>query len=201
MSRLDRHVAMVQNKLALGRFLTALAWSLLVFGAVVWGTILVDRMFQVRPPREMVLFWAGAGLAVLTALSYSIWRRPTPQQAAVAIDAKLQLKEKFSTALYVRPMKDPFAAAAVKDAERKAEQQKKMVAEQIKQQDAKKVVEQALAQVNAVPKGVADNEKVQIAKRDLEAMLHAPMKNPEQTKRNAAKALQDVGEALKDQIK
>jgi len=244
MSRLDRHVAMVQNKLALGRFLTALAWSLLVFAAVVWGTILVDRMFQVRPPREVVLFWAGAGLAVLTALSYSIWRRPTPQQAAVAIDAKLELKEKFSTALYVRPMKDPFAAAAVKDAERtaenvslykrfplqfprvaygtmtvavaafltaqlmkpmdlfgKAEQQKKMVAEQIKQQDAKKVVEQALAQVNAVPKGVADNEKVQLAKRDLELMLHAPMKNPEQTKRNAAKALQDVGEALKDQIK
>ncbi len=244
MSRLDRHVAMVQNKLALGRFLTALAWSLLVFAAVVWGTILVDRMFQVRPPRAMVLFWAGAGVAVLTALSYSIWRRPTPQQAAVAIDAKLELKEKFSTALYVRPMKDPFAAAAVKDAERtadnvslynrfplqfpriaygtltiavaafltaqlmkpmdlfgKAEQQKKMIAEQVKQQDAKKVVEQALAQVNAVPKGVADNEKVQLAKRDLELMLHSPVKSPEQTKRNAAKALQDVGEALKDQIK
>jgi len=244
MSRLDRHVAMVQNKLALGRFLTALAWSLLVFGAIVWGTILVDRVFQVRPPRMMVLFWAGAGVAILTALSYSIWRRPTPQQAAVAIDEKLALKEKFSTALYVRPLKDPFAAAAVKDAERtaenvslykrfplkfprvaygtmtialaafltaqlmkpmdlfgKQEQQKKMLAEQVKQQDAKKVVEQALAQVNAVPKGVADNEKVQLAKRDLELMLNAPMKNPEQTKRNAAKALQEVGDALKEQIK
>jgi hypothetical protein len=121
MSRLDRHVAMVQNKLALGRFLQALAWSLLVFAAIVWGTILVDKLFQVRPPRVMVLFWAGAGLAVLTALSYSIWRRPTPQQAAVAIDERLALKEKFSTALYVRPSKDPFAAAAVKDAERTAE--------------------------------------------------------------------------------
>ena len=243
MSRLDRHVAMVQNKLALGRFLQALAWSLLVFAALVWGAILVEKVFQVRPPRAMVLFWAGAGMAVLTALSYSIWRRPTPQQAAVAIDDKLALKEKFSTALYVRPSKDPFAAAAVKDAERtaesvtlskkfplpfprvaygtmtiamaafltfwlikpmdlfgKAEQQKKMVAEQVKKDDAKKVVEQALATVNSVPKGVSDNEKVQLAKRDLEAMLHSPMKNPEQSKRNAAKALQDVGEALKEQI-
>jgi len=243
MSRLDHHVAMVQNKLALGRFLHALAWSLLVFGAIVWGTILVDKIFQVRPPREMVLFWAGAGLAVLTALSYAIWRRPTAQQAAVAIDERLALKEKFSTALYVRPMKDPFAAAAVKDAERtadsvslrkrfplrfpriaygtfsialaaflsfwlikpmdlfgKVEEQKKIQAELVKKEDAKKSVEQALAQVNSMPKSALENEKVQLAKRDLELMLQAPIKNPEQTKRNATKALQDVGEALKDQI-
>jgi hypothetical protein len=243
MSRLDRHVAMVQNKLALGRFLQALAWSLLVFAAIVWGTILVDKLFQVRPPRVMVLFWAGAGVAMLTALSYAIWKRPSAHAAAAAIDERLALKEKFSTALYVRPLKDPFAAAAVKDAERtadsvtlakkfplhfpriaygtftialaafltaqlmkpmdlfgKAEQQKKMVAEQVKREDAKKVVEQALAQVNSVPKGVADNEKVQLAKRDLELMLQAQIKNPEQTKRNAAKALQDVGDALKEQV-
>jgi hypothetical protein len=235
---------MVQNKLALGRFLQALAWSLLVFAAIVWGTILVDKLFQVRPPRVMVLFWAGGGLAVLTALSYAIWKRPSAHAAAAAIDERLALKEKFSTALYVRPLQDPFAAAAVKDAERtadsvtlakkfplafprvaygtftialaafltaqlmkpmdlfgKAEQQKKMVAEQIKRDDAKKVVEQALAQVNSVPKGVADNEKVQLAKRDLELMLQAQIKNPEQTKRNAAKALQDVGDALKEQVK
>ena len=29
---------------------------------------------------------------------------------------KLQLKEKFSTALYIRPSQDPFAMAAVRDA-------------------------------------------------------------------------------------
>ena len=37
-------------------------------------------------------------------------------KAAVAIDARLSLKEKFSTALYARPIKDPFAQAVVKDA-------------------------------------------------------------------------------------
>ena len=54
-------------------------------------------------------------------MGYAIWRRPTKYQAAVAIDEKLSLQEKFSTALYIRPSSDPFAAAAVQDAEQTAE--------------------------------------------------------------------------------
>ena len=38
MSRLDQHVAGVQNKLALGRFVNALAWSTLI----VAGAVLVE---------------------------------------------------------------------------------------------------------------------------------------------------------------
>jgi hypothetical protein len=121
MSRLDRHVAVVQNKLALGKLLTALAWSLLGFGVLVWLYILVQKVFGVGLPRAAVWFWAGLGASVVAALAYAIMRRPSPHEAAVAIDAKLSLKEKFSTALYVRPSTDPFAAAAVRDAERTAE--------------------------------------------------------------------------------
>src|SRR5579864_5384725 len=47
--------------------------------------------------------------------------RQSLHQAAVANDERLALKEKFSTALYVRTSQDPFAKAAVKDAERTAE--------------------------------------------------------------------------------
>src|SRR5687767_3957568 len=86
MSRLDRHVAMVQNKLALGRFLHALAWASLIFVAAVWVAILVDKVFQVRPPRPSVWFWCGVGLVGLVSLAYAIWRRPSAEQAAVAID-------------------------------------------------------------------------------------------------------------------
>ena len=50
----------------------------------------------------------------------AIIRRPTRRQAAVAIDEKLGLNEKFSTALYVRSSQDPFAAAVVRDAEQAA---------------------------------------------------------------------------------
>src|SRR5579884_1591106 len=111
MSRLDRHVSAVQTRIALGTFLKALAWA----------AILIDRLAQVRLPRPMMWFWIGCGVTVVASLAYTIWRRPTRAEAAVAIDEKLALKEKFSTALYVRPSNDPFAKAAVYDAEKTAE--------------------------------------------------------------------------------
>jgi hypothetical protein len=121
MSRLDRHVALVQNKLAFGKLLTALAWSLLAFGVLVWLYLLVHKVFGVDLPRPWMFFWIGLSASVISAAGYAFLKRPTPHQAAVAIDEKLSLKEKFSTALYVRPSTDPFAAAAVRDAERTAE--------------------------------------------------------------------------------
>lgn len=121
MSRLDRHVNTVRTRMAMGVWLRALAWGLIAFAIVVWAAILVDKLVQVRLPRQMVWFWAGLGVTVAGSLAYAIWRRPSPHEAAVAIDERLALKEKFSTALYVRPSKDPFAMAAVRDAERTAE--------------------------------------------------------------------------------
>ncbi len=98
MSRLDRHVALVQGKLTLSKLLTALAWSLLIYGVVVWVAILVHKVFAVQLPRPAVFFFSGLGVSVAAALAYALWRRPTRHEAAVAIDEKLQLKEKFSTA-------------------------------------------------------------------------------------------------------
>src|SRR4051812_13827665 len=121
MSRLDRHIAMVQNKLALGRFVHALAWASVVFAAALWVGILVDRLTKVRPPHAVIVIWSGAGVCFLYALLIAIIRRPTKHDAAIAIDDRLALKEKFSTALYARPLNDPFAQAAVKDAEQTAD--------------------------------------------------------------------------------
>jgi hypothetical protein len=121
MSRLDRHVAVVQGKLTLSKLLTALAWSLLIYGVMVWVTILANKLFGLRLPRVSVFFFSGLGVSVAAAVAYALWHRPTRHEAAVAIDEKLQLKEKFSTALYVRPSSDPFAAAAVRDAEHTAD--------------------------------------------------------------------------------
>jgi hypothetical protein len=112
---------MVQNKLALGRFVHALAWSTLMLVGLIWLGILIDRFFHVRPPRYLIWIWGGLGASVLAALVYALIRRPSRHDAAVAIDEKLALKEKFSTALFARALDDPFAQAAVKDAERTAE--------------------------------------------------------------------------------
>jgi len=118
MSRLDQHVSKVQNKLALARFVVALSWTLLFAAAAVTVGILIDRAFHVRPPKYMWFIYGATGAAFVVALVYAIVRRPSAKSAAVAIDEKLGLKEKISTALFLRSSaSDPFEVAAVKDAE------------------------------------------------------------------------------------
>ena len=119
MSRLDTHVAVVQRRLALVTFVEWLAASGFVLGALALLTVLFERATQIGlPPRSL---WIGAGLAVLVAGVMTVINRPSRQGAAVAIDEKLSLKEKFSTALCVRQSRDPFAQAVVLDAEKTAE--------------------------------------------------------------------------------
>ena len=121
MSRLDYHVNKVQAKMLLTSMLRALAWSLLVYGGVAWLVILASRLLGFGLPKPWIWFAASISVAVIAAVVYAVMRKPTRQLAAVAIDERLGLKEKFSTALYVRRSSDPFAAAAVKDAESTAE--------------------------------------------------------------------------------
>jgi hypothetical protein len=121
MSRLDRHIAMVRGKLLLGRFLYGLVWSLLALAAVVWTAIMIGRLVQLHLPRPERWLLIGVSAAAISGWAFMLWRRPTDKQAAVAIDERLALKEKFSTALFARQLSDPFALAAVRDAEQTAE--------------------------------------------------------------------------------
>ena len=121
MSRLDRHVNSVRARMTMSVWLRALAWAGILYAIVVWAALVVDRLVRMRLPREHVWFWAGVGATLAVSLAYTIWRRPSRQQAAVAIDDRLQLKEKISTALYVRSINDPFAIETVRDAERTAD--------------------------------------------------------------------------------
>ncbi|MCC7350958.1 MAG: hypothetical protein IT446_10340 [Phycisphaerales bacterium] len=120
MSRIDRHIRVVRNKLALGRLVEGLAWTLLGLAGVVLIGVLGVRLFSLEVEGARV--WLGVGLAAAVALAvgYAIWRRPGAHEAAVAIDRTLGLKEKFSTALYARGREDEFARAAVADAEESA---------------------------------------------------------------------------------
>ena len=76
MSRLDRHVAMVQNKLALGRFVGALAWATVFWAAAVWLGIIIDRMFRVRPIGAK--WWIWGGLAACALVASSVMRVAPP---------------------------------------------------------------------------------------------------------------------------
>jgi hypothetical protein len=120
MSRLDDHVAAVQNKLALRQFIIALAWSSVIFISIVWLAVLLDRIFLLQLPKPAIWLYAGAGATLLASLIYAITQRPDANHAAIAIDQKLGLKEKISTALIIRRSDDSFAQAAVRDAEETA---------------------------------------------------------------------------------
>lgn len=245
MSRLDTHVRTVRNKLAIEQFVRAVAWTSLIFAAGCLLAIAADRALQLRLPRAGWWFLGGAGLAVLAAVVLALVRRPTLQAAAVAIDEKLGLKEKFSTALQIRDATDPFARAAVADAESAAQNvvvqffrhfplrfprvgyaamavalaamvaffalppmdlfgreaaAKQEAQQQAAQKRAEETVKRALAQVEAAPRAVADEEAVRQAKLDLQNLLKAPIKDPAAANRSALKALQDVNDAIKDQI-
>lgn len=121
MSRLDRHVAAVQNKLAMMRFVTSLSWALGAAALVVMLAVLIERVFALSIPQRMPIFYGVAGASLLTAIVWAMVTRPSAKLAAVAIDQKLGLKEKISTALFMRSSRDEFAQLAVRDAEKTAE--------------------------------------------------------------------------------
>src|ERR1051325_261886 len=83
MSRLDRHVTAVQNKLALDRFLGALAWASVFYAAAIWIGVLVYKVLRVQPPHTKWWVWGGAGACALVAFVWALIRRPTAHEAAV----------------------------------------------------------------------------------------------------------------------
>src|SRR5580658_5257007 len=120
MSRLDRHIIAIQNKLTLRLFLQALAWFAVALAGAALLAIVIDRLISFSMPHAGLSLLIGGIIACGLSLAFAIYRRPTPMLAAVAIDQELGLKEKFSTALYARALTDPFARAAVNDAEKTA---------------------------------------------------------------------------------
>jgi hypothetical protein len=120
MTLLDRHIGAVRTRMTLTLWLKTLARIGMVFAGIVAVAILVDRIFQLHLPHQIIWFWAGAGITAVGSLVYALWQRPSLNRAAVAIDDALRLKEKFSTALFVRSSADPFAIATVRDAEQTA---------------------------------------------------------------------------------
>src|ERR1700722_142235 len=117
MSRLDHHISAVRNKLTLGIFLDAWAWTGLLLAVLVLIAIIGQRVLDRAIAHPGALFLIGIGATTLGAWIFSVTRRPSAETAAVKIDEALGLKEKFSTALYARPVEKPFAQAAERDAE------------------------------------------------------------------------------------
>jgi hypothetical protein len=119
MSRLDSHVSSVQRKLAVVTFVEWLAMSAFVLAVLAFVVVLADKALHIGVSR--MFLWVGLGAIVVVAMVMAGVYWPSRSTAAVKIDERLNLKEKFSTALHVRGMNDPFARAVVKDAEQTAD--------------------------------------------------------------------------------
>lgn len=114
---IEAHVAAVRRKMIFQRFVRYLAVALLVMGGLAWATVLALRLFSLELPGG-ALAWLAGGLLVSAGVAW-LWAMktaPTAHTAAVAIDERLGLKEKFSTALVIAGDADPFAQLAVQDA-------------------------------------------------------------------------------------
>jgi hypothetical protein len=118
MNRIDSHVQAVQFRLTLSILVEWLALAAFVLATATLAVLIVERLFHFGIPP--VTFYVGLGLVALIAIVMTFVRSPSRETAAVALDEKLDLKEKFSTALSVRTMDDPFAQAVVRDAENTA---------------------------------------------------------------------------------
>ncbi len=66
---------------------------------------------------------------------------------------------------------------------------------------SKKVLTAALTTVDSVPKALREDPAVKLARESVLAQLNQPSLDPERAQRTAAKALQDLNDAIKSQIK
>lgn len=119
MSKVRKQVARTRARLAASLFFDRMARALLL-AAGAWAlATLAERLTALELP-IWVVGGTAAGVALLGAIVATLVTRPTTMSAAVALDQAAGLKERISTAIAVERLDDPFARAAVSDAERVA---------------------------------------------------------------------------------
>lgn len=104
------------RRLEINTFIEVLHWVAVVVAALALGLIIADRA---PAATYMPWKWVGPALAAATLLAaFAMWyrRRPSELHVAVAVDERLDLREKISTALLCEGREDVFARAAVEDA-------------------------------------------------------------------------------------
>lgn len=116
MSLIDQRVGSARWRLWANRYLRCLGTCLL-WAALAWLlVVIVQKVFAFQVPLRYAA-WIGLAGAVLSALVWLILTAEDRFAAAMALDQAGSVKERLSTALYLRVSADPFAQAAVADAE------------------------------------------------------------------------------------
>ncbi len=119
MHAIARQVRLARRRLWINRWLARLGWTMTA-AAVAWSlALIVARVFGFELPLGLIA-GASAAAGLAAALVWSLIRRETDLDAAIALDRAAGLKERVSSGLACAGRSEPFAAAVVSDAERVA---------------------------------------------------------------------------------
>lgn len=125
MTNLHRQVSAVQRRLLLARFVRALPWAAGLSFLIAAVVILVGK-YQPSWPAWSTVLGAATGLTLVAAALWARATRPAALEAAVAIDSRLGLQERVSSALALEARSseivEPKIRAVVEAVERDAEQ-------------------------------------------------------------------------------
>ena len=115
----EKRIRDVQLRCSANLLLEQSAMALITAGSIGAFAVLIEKFFAV----EIINNWFAVGLAAIciagVAVIYKL-RQPTRMYAALLIDERLELKERFSTTLMVEGSDDPFARAVQTEAKHKA---------------------------------------------------------------------------------
>lgn len=114
-------IRQARRRIGVNLILSGLAAALLVAAVAAVIALLLHKSLAVSVPLYP-LIGSLAGLVALWVLVTWLVRRPTVPQAALAIDERMRLKERFSTTLALEKSEDPFAVASREEAYRRAAQ-------------------------------------------------------------------------------
>ncbi len=107
------------RRLGVNLLIGRVGWMLLLAAGILVPVILIDRLLAVPLINGWFLGALGGILAVLVIVtSTRAW--PDRMQAALEIDTRVKLKERFSTTLLLESSEDPFAQAACREARERA---------------------------------------------------------------------------------
>ena len=115
-----KRLAEVRRRWGADRLLRHAADAALVVGIAAVLAVAAERAFAAR---LIMPLSAGLFLGAVAALTAVRWwlGRPSAMQAALALDERLGLRERFSTTLALAASEDPFAVAAREEARRRAD--------------------------------------------------------------------------------
>lgn len=122
MTQIARHIATVQARRTTQEFLAGSVYAAIGVAALITLGIIANRLSPLAVPHPIWAVIILLAAAVAGAIIFAVRKRPTSRQAAAMIDQSLELRERFSTAIFVQDREDAFSRAVCADAEELAGQ-------------------------------------------------------------------------------